>query len=77
MKILLADDHALFRDGMRYVLKKLDEKVVVLDAGSFPDALNTAKQNPDLDLALLDLHMRVVPALLLLNCFIRIIPIFL
>ncbi len=57
MKILLADDHALFRDGMRYVLCKLDEQVDILDAGNFPDALNAARDNPDLDLALLDLNM--------------------
>lgn len=57
MKILLVDDHALFRDGMRYVLRKLDEQVVILDAGNFPDALKAAGDNPDLDLALLDLNM--------------------
>jgi DNA-binding NarL/FixJ family response regulator len=57
MKILLADDHALFRDGMRYVLSKLDEQVEILDAGNFPDTLNAARENPDLDLVLLDLNM--------------------
>lgn len=57
MKILLADDHALFRDGMRYVLRKLDEQVSILDAGNFPDALDVARDNSDLDLALLDLNM--------------------
>jgi DNA-binding NarL/FixJ family response regulator len=57
MKILLADDHALFRDGMRYVLRRLDDKAEILDAGNFPDALTTAKDNPDIDLALLDLNM--------------------
>lgn len=57
MKILLVDDHALFRDGMHYVLRKLDEQVDILDAGNFPDALNAARDNPDLDLALLDLNM--------------------
>jgi DNA-binding NarL/FixJ family response regulator len=57
MKILLADDHALFRDGMHYVLRKLDEQAEILDVGNFPDALNAAKDNPDIDLALLDLNM--------------------
>lgn len=57
MKILLADDHALFRDGMRYVLRKLGEEVEILDAGNFPDGLRLAEENPDLSLALLDLHM--------------------
>ena len=57
MKILLVDDHALFRDGMHYVLKKLDENVEILDAGNFQDALNAARDNPGLDLVLLDLHL--------------------
>lgn len=57
MKILLVDDHALFRDGMRYVLRKLDDQVEILDAGNFPDGLQLAEENPVLDLALLDLHM--------------------
>ena len=57
MKILLVDDHALFRDGMRYVLRKLDEHVDILDAGNFQDALGAARDNPDLDLVLLDLHL--------------------
>lgn len=57
MTILLADDHALFRDGIRYVLRQLDEKVNVLDAASFPEALNKAEQHSQIDLALLDLNM--------------------
>lgn len=57
MKILLVDDHALFRDGMRYVLQQLPEAVEILEAGNFPDGLMLAMQHPDLDLALLDLNM--------------------
>ena len=57
MKILLADDHALFRDGMRHVLRELDEQIDILDLGNFPDALNAARNNPDIDLVLLDLNM--------------------
>ncbi|MEJ1959158.1 MAG: response regulator transcription factor [Nitrosomonadales bacterium] len=57
MKILLADHHALFRDGMRYFLNELDDQVEILDAGSLQDALNVARDNPNLDLALIELHM--------------------
>ena len=57
MKILLVDDHALFREGMHYVLSQLDGQVDILDAGNFLDALTLAENNPDLDLALLDLKM--------------------
>jgi len=57
MKILLVDDHALFRDGMRHVLQRLPEEVEILEAGNFPDGLKVAAQHPELDLALLDLNM--------------------
>jgi DNA-binding NarL/FixJ family response regulator len=57
MKILLADDHALFREGMRYVLQQLSQDVEVLEVSNFQDALKLASSHPDIDLALLDLHM--------------------
>lgn len=57
MKILMVDDHALFRDGMRYVLQQLPEEVEIMEAGNFADGLKLAMQHPELDLALLDLNM--------------------
>ncbi len=57
LQVLLADDHALFRDGMRYVLQQLGEEVEILDAGNFAEAMTLAEANPELDLALLDLNM--------------------
>ena len=57
MKILLVDDHALFRDGMRYVLQQLPEAVEILEASNFQDGLKIAMRHPELDLALLDLNM--------------------
>lgn len=57
MTILLADDHALFRDGIRYVLQTLDDEVTILDAASFPEALRHAEEHPQIDLALIDLNM--------------------
>lgn len=57
MKILVVDDHAIFRDGMRCVLQQLPGAVEVLEAGNFPDSLKLAEQHPELDLALLDLNM--------------------
>lgn len=57
MKILLVDDHALFREGMHYVLRKLDTEADILDAGNLQDAMTIAAENKDLDLALLDLSM--------------------
>ncbi len=57
MKILLVDDHALFREGMHYVLGRLDAEADILDASNFQDAMTIAAENKDLDLALLDLNM--------------------
>jgi DNA-binding NarL/FixJ family response regulator len=57
LRVLLADDHALFRDGMRYVLQQLSEQVDILCAGNFSETLNQAETHPDIDLALIDLNM--------------------
>jgi DNA-binding NarL/FixJ family response regulator len=57
IKVLMVDDHALFRDGMRYVLQQLADEVEVIDSGNFADGMKQAASNPDLDLALLDLNM--------------------
>jgi len=57
LQVLLADDHALFRDGMRYVLQQLSEQVDIICAGDFADTLRQADENPGIDLALIDLNM--------------------
>ena len=57
MKVLLIDDHALFRDGISLVLAKLEPNVQVFNACSYEDALPVIHKNPDLDLLLLDLGL--------------------
>ncbi len=57
MKILLADDHPLFREGVRAVLLRLGDGVSVLEAKDHQAAFSLAQQHPDLELALLDLYM--------------------
>lgn len=57
MKILLADDHALFRDGLRYVLQQLADRVEILEAADFQIAMQIAGKHPELDMTLLDLRM--------------------
>lgn len=57
MKILLVDDHALFREGLSYVLQQLSDVVEIVEAGTFQDGLTRAAAETGLDLALLDLHM--------------------
>ena len=57
MKILLADDHDLFRAGLGMVLRELGADTELLQAGNLIDAIQCAETAPDLDLALLDLNM--------------------
>ncbi len=57
MKILIADDHALFREGIRHVLDELAESITVLEAANCETTIRHAADHPDLDLVLLDLNM--------------------
>lgn len=57
MKIIVADDHALFREGLSHVLMQLGSDVVVIEAGDHDSALALAVQHPDADVILLDLDM--------------------
>lgn len=57
MRILLADDHPLFREGVKPVLSRLAKRVEFFEAQDYPSAFELARRLADLDLALLDLHM--------------------
>ncbi len=57
VKILVADDHALFREGLRHVLAQLDDAVEVVEAGDCEQTLCRVEAHPDLALVLLDLDM--------------------
>ncbi len=56
MRLLLADDHGLFRDSMAVWLKQLDENLVI----DFADSLHSVEKNlpqNDYDLVMIDLGM--------------------
>lgn len=61
MRVLLADDHPLFREGLKPVLEKLDGHVDLVEAIDYPSAFDVTHRicrlNGGLDLALLDLYM--------------------
>lgn len=57
MKILVVDDHALFRDGLSHVLQSLEENVSILEAPNCDVAIQLVSEHSDLDLVLLDLNM--------------------
>lgn len=54
---MLVDDHALFREGLRYMLQQVPDVDEVIEAGNYYDALLLGERYPELDLAVLDLHM--------------------
>jgi DNA-binding NarL/FixJ family response regulator len=57
MKILVADDHAVFRDGLRTVLGDFGEAVELFEAADAAQAIDIATRHKDLDLVLMDLQM--------------------
>lgn len=57
MRVLLADDHTLVRDGMKPFLLDLADEVEILEAANFDDAVKAVVAADHVDLALLDLKM--------------------
>jgi len=58
MKVLLADDHALFREGVRLVLEGLVvEGLEVVEANDYPQALAIVRADSSIEIGLVDLNM--------------------
>ena len=57
MKLLVVDDHALVREGVKHVLLTMGPDVDVLEAGSAEEALRVIEDNAGLDLVLLDVGL--------------------
>lgn len=57
MKILVIDDHALIRQAMAGVLKKLRRDIVLLEAPNYAEAMARLAANADTGLILLDLTL--------------------
>lgn len=57
MKVLVVDDHALVREGVRHALESLGSEVNVIEARDAQETLRSVERNPDLDLVLLDLGL--------------------
>jgi DNA-binding NarL/FixJ family response regulator len=57
MKILHADDHSLFREGLGFFLRLLDAQVVSLEASNLQSTLDKLALESPVDLLLLDLEM--------------------
>lgn len=57
MKVLLIDDHALFRDALSLLITQRLPGLALLQAGSMNEALQVLQATPDVTLALLDLGL--------------------
>lgn len=56
-KIVIADDHPLFRGALKQALAGIEGVGTVLEAGDFDSVKQLAQSNGDIDLLLLDLSM--------------------
>lgn len=78
MQALLVDDHTLFREGMKALLRLLRPETEVLQAGSVREAIDVLAKCHRVDLVLLDLQlpgMRGLDALDAVRAFNDEIPI--
>ncbi len=57
MKILIADDHALFRDGLSLNIERLEPQAVIFQAGSFSQVMKILNDEKKFDLIIIDLDM--------------------
>lgn len=56
-KVIIADDHPLFRDALRQALNQAFNELEIITCGSFATLQRTLEKNTDCHLILLDLHM--------------------
>ena len=57
LKVLIADDHYLVREGLKLALRQIQDGVEVIEADTLARAIEAYRAHPDLDLVLLDLTM--------------------
>ena len=74
MKVLVVDDHPLFRDAIAHLVGQLGEGVEVLAAGDSETALAIVRSRADLRLALVDLNMPKKDGIVLLERFRELRP---
>ena len=57
MRCLVADDHALIRDGIKLLLREIDENAVIFDACYGKEVREIVANNADFDFILLDFYL--------------------
>ena len=72
MKVLLVDDHVLFRQGIQLLLERLNPSIQVFEAGDLPSAIAMARAQPGLELVFFDLSLPGVSGIEALAAFKQI-----
>lgn len=61
MKILIGDDHLLFREGLCRLLEQMHQDTEFVEAGSFAEVVAACQRDDHFDVILLDLNMHGWP----------------
>ena len=61
MKILIADDHALFRDGLALRLEEIAPEAIILQAASYSQVFKILNNESQIDVLILDVEMPDMP----------------
>ena len=62
MKVLIADDHALFRDALDKLIESLDNSATVIQAANYLQTLKILDTEPHFDMVVADLEMHDLPS---------------
>lgn len=73
IKILISDDHAIFRSGLRAYLEKIEDFVVEAESGNGFETLDILR-NRKIDVLLLDISMPGIPSLKVAEEALKINP---
>ena len=56
-RLVIADDHPLFRGALRAAVSALFQNADIMEAGTFDEVVNLLERGTEVDLVLLDLAM--------------------
>lgn len=56
-KILIAEDHELYRDGLKLLMEELNSEAKIYLAGDYPTTLCELTREPDITLVILDIRL--------------------
>ena len=74
MKILIADDHALYRDGLALRLEQIAPEAIILQASNYAQIFKIIKTDNDISIIILDIEMQDMPWLDALQMMHKMLP---